>query len=205
MPRKPAPPPESNDADVTERRAALRGKESANPLQRLKGALGRPVTLAWRDGKPQLALVERRSGARLTRAEANVCAELRARLLAEGADETTKLLRPLVKVHERLSRRGWEGVGALPSALLAKAAMQADMLARDDPSPALAELVDTLRLLQAAAAAREQAQGQPNDDFDANAPARIEVKETSFQEFEEVERSWSHTMPSDLAPLSTQG
>lgn len=206
MRRKPTPTQDSIDAPIKERRAALQGKGAANPLKRLKGALGRPVALEWRSGQPHVVLVERRSGPRMDRSQAHLCAELRARLLAQGADETSKLLRDLVVVHDTLTRKGWEGVGALPSSVLAKAVRQAEMLASEDPSPALQQLADHLRLQQAAAVAREQAKRAnrtPSDD-DANAPNRLEVSEASYKEFEDLERSWTRTMPSDLAPLYTK-
>ena len=130
-------------------------------------------------------------------------AALRARLLAQGADETSKLLRDLVVVHDKLTRNGWEGVGALPSTVLAKAIRQADMLASEEPSAALEQLAEHLRLHHAAAVARDQAKrvsAMPRDD-DGDAPHRIEVTEGSYKEFEDLERSWTRTMPSDLAPL----
>jgi hypothetical protein len=206
MSRKPTSPKDSIAAPATERRAGLQGKGAAHPLKRLKGALGRPVALEWRGGQPHVVLVERRSGARLGRSQAQLCEELRARLLAQGADETSKLLRSLVVVHDKLTRKGWEGVGALPATVLAKAIRQADMLADEDPSPALTQLAEHLRLQHAAAVARDQAKragGTPGDD-DVNAPHRVEVTEGSYKEFEELERSWTRTMPSDLAPLYTE-
>lgn len=205
MRKKPTPTQDSTDAPLKERRAALQGKGATSPLKRLKGALGRPVALQWRDGQPHVVLVERRSaGPRLDRSQAHLCAELRALLLAQGADETSKLLRYLVVVHETLARKGWEGVSALPPPVLAKATMQAGMLASEDPSPALTQLIERLRLEHAAAVARvqaKQANETPGDDPQLNAPHRVEVTEGSYKEFEDLERSWTRTMPSDLAPL----
>jgi hypothetical protein len=207
MRKKPTPTQESIDAPQKERRAGLQGKGAANPLKRLKGALGRPVALEWRGGQPHVVLVERRSGSRLDRSQADLCAELRARLLAQEAGEAAKLLRHLIVVHETLTRKGWEGVGALPATVLAKAIRQADMLASEDPSPALTQLAERLRLQHVAAVARNQANkadGTPGDD-DVNAPNRVEVSEASYKEFEDLERSWTRTMPSDLAPLYAEG
>ena len=207
MRKKPTPPQDSIDAPLKERRAALQGKGAANPLKRLKGALGRPVALEWRAGQPHVVLVERRVGARLGRSQAHLCTELRARLLAQEAGETSKLLRYLIVVHDTLTGKGWEGVGALPANVLAKAIRQADMLAKEEPSPALTELTERLRLQHAAAVARDQAHranGKPGDD-DVNAPHRVEVTEGSYKEFEGLERSWTRTMPSDLAPLCAAG
>ncbi len=201
MRRKPTPTQDSIDPPLQERRAGLQGKGAAHPLKRLKGALGRPVTLEWRSGQPHVVLVERRSASRLDRSQAHLCDELSARLLAQGADETSKLLRHLVVVHDKLSRKGWDGVGALPAPVLAKAIIQAEMLASEDPSPALKQLAGQLRLLHAAAVARSQAGKPSGDDDDADAATRVEVQEGSYKEFEELERSWTRTMPSDLAPL----
>lgn len=203
MRKKQTPTNDTAQSHLKERRAGLQGKGAANPLSRLKGALGRPVTLEWRGGQPHVVLVERRSGARLGRSQSHLCTELRARLLAQEAGETSKLLRDLVVVHDTLTRKGWEGVGALPVTVLAKAIRQADMLASEEPAPALTELAEHLRLHHAAAVARDQAKrahGAPSDD-DANAPNRVEVTEGSYKEFEDLERSWTRTMPSDLAPL----
>jgi hypothetical protein len=204
MRRKPTPTKDSTDAPLKERRAGLQGKATANPLSRLKRVLGRPIALEWRDGQPHVVLVERRSAARGDRSQAHLCAELRARLLAQGADETSKLLRYLVVVHDTLTRKGWEGVGALPATVLAKAVRQADMLASEDPSPALTQLAEHLRLQHAAAVARNQPSATPGD-ADVNAPNRVEVTEASYKEFEDLERSWTRTMPSDLAPLYAEG
>lgn len=207
MRSKPTPTQDSIDAPLEERRAGLQGKGATNPLSRLRSALGRPVALEWRDGQPHVVLVERRSAAHLGRSQADLCAELRARLLAQEAGEASKLLRHLIVVHETLTRKGWEGVGALPATVLAKAIRQADMLASEDPSPALTQLAERLRLQHAAAVARDranQANGTPGDD-DVNAPNRVEVREGSYKEFEELERSWTRTMPTDLAPLDAAG
>jgi hypothetical protein len=207
MRKKPTPIEDANDAPLKERRAGLQGKGAVHPLKRLKGALGRPVALEWRNGQPHVVLVERRSAARLGRSQADLCAELRARLLAQEAGETTKLLRHLIVVHDTLTRRGWEGVGALPANVLVKAAMQADMLAGEDPSPALTQLAEQLRLQHAAAVARDHANKavEAPGDGDENEPNRVEVTEGSYKEFEELERSWTRTMPSDLAPLCAEG
>jgi len=209
MRKKPTPNEDSTDGSLDERRAELQGHGAAHPLKKLRGALTRPVALQWRNGQPHVVLVDRRSGGRLERSEAHLCAELRARLLAQEADETSKLLRDLVVVHDKLTRKGWQAVCALPAAVLQRAAMQANMLAKDDPSPALAQLAERLRMEHAVAAARDrkheadQVDATPAD-ADLDEPQRVEVRETSYEEFEDVERSWTRTMPSDLAPLSTE-
>ncbi len=200
MRKKPTPTQDSIDSPLKERRSGHQGKGAASPLKRLKGALGRPVALEWRSGQPHVVLVERRSAPRLDRSQAHLCDELSARLLAQEADETSKLMRHLVVVHDKLSRRGWDGVGALPAPVLAKAIIQAEMLASEEASPTLMQLAEQLRRLHAAAAARDQAKGK-SGDVEADAPTRVEVTEGSYKEFEDLERSWTRTMPSDLAPL----
>jgi hypothetical protein len=203
MSKKPTPPKDPIDSPWQERRTGRQDAGTNNPLKRLKGVLGRPVALEWRNGQPHVVLVERRSGARQDRSQAHLCAELRARLLAQATDEASKLLRYLIVVHDTLAKKGWEGVGALPATVLAKAIRQSDMLAAEDPSSALSELVQRLRLLHAAAVARDQARQADEDpsDHDVNATHRVEVSEGSYKEFEDLERSWTRTMPSDLAPL----
>ena len=212
MRKKPASPRDSTDGPLTERRAALQGKAGASPLKQLKGALGRPVKVEWRNGQPHVALVERRRTPMLDRAQAHLCAELGALLLTQQADETSNLLGPLVMVHDTLRRRGWEGVGALPLHVLANAARQSAMLASEDPSPVLKELGERLRKLHAVAVARAGADSQAdgdveevdNGDGDTTLPHHVEVSEGSFDDFERLERNWTRTVPSDPAPLDTK-
>ena len=210
MRKKTAPATDSPDAALTERRAALQGKAGASPLKQLKGALGRPMKVEWRRGQPHVVLVERRRTPLLDRAQAHLCAELGALLLTQQADETSNLLHPLIVVHDTLQRRGWEGVGALPPHVLANAARQAAMLASEDSSPVLKELGERLRKLHAVAIARDDADPQADgdvedddddDDGDTTVPHHVEVSEASFDDFERLERNWTRTIPSDLAPL----
>ena len=213
MRKKPASPTESTDGPLTERRAALQGKAGTSPLKQLKGALGRPMKVEWRNGQPHVALVERRRTPLLDRAQAHLCAELGALLLTQQADESSNLLRPLIVVHDTLQRRGWEGVGALATHVLANAARQAAMLASEDPSPVFKELGERLRKLHAVAVARGSANSQADsgveekdeiDDGDTTVPHHVEVSEGSFDDFERLERNWTRTVPSDLAPLDTK-
>jgi predicted kinase len=202
MPSKPAPANTAVDAALPERRAARQAKSDAtNPLARLKGALNRPVTMEWRNGQPHVVLVERRRAPFLDREQAHLCAELGAVLLTQHADEASTLLKPLLAVHHKLKRKGWDGVAALPSPVLAKALRQAEMLAAEDPSlPVLTQVAERLRPLLEAAEARARAQDDDAIDTDL---AVLEVREASFNEFEELERTWAQTMPSGLAPLDT--
>jgi hypothetical protein len=201
MPSKPAPANNPVDASLPERRAGRHAKSETSPLLRLKGALQRPVKMEWRNGQPHVVLVERRQAPFLDRAQAHLCAELGAVLLTQHADEASTLLKPLLAVHHKLKRKGWDGVATLPSAVLAKALRQAEMLAAEDPSlPVLTQVAERLRPLLEAAEARERAQDDDAIDTDL---AVLEVREASFNEFKELERTWAQTMPSGLAPLDT--
>jgi hypothetical protein len=149
-------------------------------------------------------LVERRQAPFLDRAQAHLCAELGAVLLTQHADEASTLLKPLLAVHHKLKRKGWDGVATLPSAVLAKALRQAEMLAAEDASlPVLTQVAERLRPLLEAAEDRERAQDDDASDAGLAVRDRIEVSEASFNEFEELERTWAQTMPSGLAPLDT--
>lgn len=207
MSSQPVAPKDPSTDPFVERRSASRGSESGQPLKKIKGALSRPVTLEWRNGHPHVVLVERRKTPHLDRAQAHLCDELRARLLANEAGETSKLLRYLVVVHDALRNRGWDGVAKLPATVLSKAAMQAVMLASEDPTPLMSELASRLRSLHAAAAAHEDANRRPEGDDDEHTlqPYEVEVSETSFNEFERLERNWQRTMPTDLTPLPAEG
>ena len=210
MRNKPASPIDPTDMSLKERRAALQGKTAASPLKQLKGALGRPMKVEWRKGQPHVVLVERRRTPLLDRAHAHLCAELGALLITQQADETSNLLRPLVMVHDTMQRKGWEGVGALPPYVLANASRQSEMLATEDASPVLRELGERLRKLYAVAAARESAPAPAQADIadvennDTTEPHQVEVGEGSFDEFEQLERNWTRTVPSELAPLPSE-
>jgi hypothetical protein len=202
MPSKPAPANNPVDAPLPERRAARHSKSGAtSPLARLKGALQRPVTMEWRNGQPHVVLVERRRAPFLDRAQAHLCAELGAVLLTQHADEASTLLKPLLAVQHKLKRKGWDGVATLPAPVLSKALRQAEMLAAEDPTlPVLTQVAERLRPMLEAAEAREHARDDDAIDTDL---AVLEVSEASFNEFEELERTWAQTMPSGLAPLDT--
>ena len=153
MPDRPHGPRARVAKPRVERRTP-RGKPGS--LRWLRGLLGRPVVLEQRNGSLHLTLLERRRPPEVIQAQerAALCEELRLRLLEHG-EHHVAVLRPLVAVHEALSRQGWDRVGRLPSALLAKAHLQLLMLIGREASDALAGMAEHLRLLQAAAEARE--------------------------------------------------
>ncbi len=170
-------------------RRAPRGKPGS--LRWLRSLLGRPVALENRDGRLHLTLVERRRPPEVIRAQecAALCEELRLRLLEHG-ERHVAVLRPMVAVHDALERDGWEAVGRLPSALLARAHMQLLMLIGREASRALTGMADHLRLLQAAAEAREdrnRRDGVRDDD------AMVVVEEIDSGDYEALERAWVTT------------
>jgi hypothetical protein len=202
MPSKTAPANKTADASLPERRARRQLKSDVNPLARLKGALNRPVKMEWRNGQPHVVLVERRRAPFVDRAQAHLCAELGAVLLTQHADEASTLLKPLLAVHHKLKRKGWDGVAALPAAVLTKALRQAEMLAVEDPSlPVLTQVAECLRPLLVAAEDRERDLNTDARDTDFAVRNLVEVSEASFNDFEELERTWAQSMPSELAPL----
>lgn len=167
-------------------RRAPRGKPGS--LRWLRGLLGRPVVLEQRDGRLHITLQERRRPPEVIQAQerAALCEELRLRLLEHG-ERHVAVLRPLVAVHDSLSRQGWELVGRLPPALLAKAHLQLLMLIGREPSDALSDMAEHLRLLQAAAEAREdrnRRDGVRDDD------ALVVVEDAEIGEFDALERAW---------------
>ena len=107
----------------------------------------------------------------------------------------SQVMRHLVYVHDELGRKGWPGVGALPAHVLAKALVQAEMLAGKRPSPTLSMLVDRLRLLQVEAELRAQ---RESDSADLRVGESLEVSEATHEEFEEMQRSWAGTPPPGL-------
>jgi hypothetical protein len=167
-------------------RRAPRGKPGS--LRWLRSLLGRPVTLEQRDGKTHITLAERRRPPEVIQAQerATLCEELRLRLLEHG-ERHVAVLRPLVAVHDTLERADWQTVGRMPSALLAKAHLQLLMLIGREPSDALTGMAEHLRLLQAAAEAREdrnRRDGVRDDD------TLVVVEEGEISEFDELERAW---------------
>lgn len=165
-----------------------RSRGRPGSLRWLRGLLGRPVVLEQRDGMLHLTLQERRRPPEVIRAQARaeLCEELRLRLLEHG-ERHAAVLRPLVAVHGALAHQGWELVAQLPAALLARAQLQLLMLIGREPSDALSEMAEHLRLLQAAAEAREdrnRRDGVRDDD------ALVVVEEVDIAVFDELERAW---------------
>lgn len=173
------------------RRAPSHDRRSATGLRgawnRLKGLLRRPVALEKRDGRLHLVLVERRRAAPRDAGLAALREELHDRVLTQQANPASKAMRHVVFVHDTLQTQNWDAVARLPSRVLDRAIVQAEMLSTDAPSPHLVSFIERLRPLCSASAEREErmerarriAQGKP-----------VEVSEASAEDFDAVERHW---------------
>lgn len=166
----------------------------------MKSILGRPLTLQRRADGLHVALLERRRSPELIQAEsmARLREELRLRLLELDHQHATSVMRHLVFVHDVLGRQGWAGVQAINSSVLRKAVVQVQMLVEREPSKRLERLMDRLRMMQAAAEAREeriQSHAQALAAGDS-----VQVTELSPEEFEASQRDWEATAPAPLDP-----
>lgn len=223
MATRSSPTPRRRKQPAVDRRA---DPATAGSLHQLKGLLARPIGLERRAGRWHVVLVERRVKPEREAPPTlpQLRTELRARLLAHRIDHAAEVMRHLVFVHDEMGQRGWPGVEALPAALLGKALVQATMLASDDPSPALALLIDRLRMVRAGAELREeraaasarQEQSRaalpaappgaeskpapaPQRQAEATGPDTV-VSETTQEDFDEVERSWVYEPTPGKAP-----
>jgi hypothetical protein len=179
-------------------RRAQRGK--AGSVRWMKSLLGRPLGMERRDNKLHVTLIERRRSPEQWEAEVihNLCTELSGRLLAHEHAHAAATMRHLVAVHDTLLNKGWSAVQALPSGVLAKALLQAQMLVSQEASSALAYLIDRLRLLQVAAELREERLGatglEPTHSL-------VEVSEVSQAEYESSQGEWIATVSeANLSP-----
>ena len=188
----------SRNTPLKDRRAAA--DSPAGSLRKLKGMLNRPIAVERRDGKLQVVLAERRRArpANEHTSIALLCAELSARLLAHEADEAAQTMRHLILVHDALERKGWPGIEEMSSLVLARAVEQAQLLAREEPSPHMDMLIEGLRPLQAATAMREQREARVHE---MRLGDNVEVSESDYADFEDAEQEWSPgTMPLGLVP-----
>jgi hypothetical protein len=182
---------------IEDRRAPESATGTAVALSKLKGALGRPLSLERREGQLHVVLVERRrrDGDDRPLTLRQLCTELRARLLAHEAEHAPELTHQLVLVHDVLSQRGWKGVEALKGRVLARALTQAEALAREEPTPAFSTIVEHLRVLQVAAQIRDERGAAPAASSESPA---LQISEATTEEFDELERSWVGTVPSAI-------
>jgi hypothetical protein len=191
--------PPTRKMSAKDRRAAPGTNGTNDTVRRLKGALARPLRLQRRDGRLRVVLVERRRALRAdeTPSLEHLRSELSARLLAHRPDPAARALRELAHVHDAMGRKGWPGVAVLPAPVLVAALAQAQALASKEPSAALRDFIERLRPLQRAAEQRDARESRLQD---FKVGQSLDVSESTHAEFEELERSWSGTVPSALDP-----
>jgi hypothetical protein len=198
----PTTPPERKrkPKSAAEDRRARPGTSIAKRLLlQLRGLFKRPMRLQQREGKLHVVLVDRRrsKAAPLPPSTTQMRSELGARLVAQRSEGSPDLVRHLVYVHDELGRKGWPGVQALPARLLAKAVAQAELLASQEASPAMSTFIDRLRPMKVAAELREE---RKRRGLEAESGERIEVIESTHEEFTQTQQSWFGTMaPPELA------
>jgi hypothetical protein len=182
---------------VKDRRAPADAAGATPALRQLKGLFVRPIALERRDAAWRVVLVDRRKAVPVPQepSTAELCDELGARLLAHDPGHGTQSVRFLMSVHDALGRKGWSGVAALPSVVLAKSALLVKMMAAEDPSPLLDEMLARLAELRIAAEAREDGDNRA-PEFDVG--RSVQVSESDFAEFDNLERSWEGTVPDTL-------
>ncbi len=171
----------------------------------MKSILGRPLKLQRRADGLHVTLLERRRSPEMIQAEsvARLREELRLRLLALEHQHATAVMRHLVLVHDVLGCHGWAGVQAMNSRVLRRAVVQLQILVEREPSKRLERLVDRLRMMQAAAEAREERVQRHAQALAAGDP--LQVTEASPEEFEASQREWETTKPAALDTLSLDG
>lgn len=187
------------DFTVKDRRTAPGNRGVAGRWRRLKGLLVRPLGLERRGLWIRLVLVDRRRAPEeedLSPSLQHLRDELRARLLAHELEGAAQVMRHLAFVHDELGRRGWSGVEDLPGEVLAKARLQAQMLASEEPSPTLGLIIERLQVLQVAAEVRAERKTRLRAQ---DAAERPEVSEATREEFEATKRTWVDTWPPGLA------
>jgi hypothetical protein len=178
------------------------GAERRGNPGRLQSMLGRPLRLERRGGHLHVVLVDRRCPSRTDPAVAMTLlrTELSDLLLAHQHDHAAQVMRHLVAVHDELGRRGWAGVGSFPARVLRMALTQAEMLASEEDSPMLVEVVDRLRACHVAAGLREERVAGIDLRLTDDEPV---VTEVTQEEFDDMQRGWIDTVSSVLtmAPM----
>jgi hypothetical protein len=139
------------------------------------------------------------------RAETLRLAQADLRDLLDRHADTRHVVPQLSYVEQVLGRSGLRGIGRLPLPVLHKALTQLESLVHDEPAAGLAELrrrlagVIAVRLGGTPAA---QAPAPTNVMSDFHTEDRLEVSEASHSQFDELERSWSGTLPEPLAVIA---
>jgi hypothetical protein len=148
---------------------------------------------------PEAAELRRRQTLRQARTELHT-------LLDRHAD-TRHVVPHLSYLEQMLARSGLRAIGRLPLPVLHKALTQLESLIHDEPGEGLAEL---RRRMAAVIAVRlggtpGQAPANPQLMSDFHTEDRLEVSEGSHSQFDELERSWTGTVPEAVAALAPTG
>jgi hypothetical protein len=111
----------------------------------------------------------------------------------------------LSHVEQMLAKTGLRAIGRLPLPVLHKALTQLESLMHDEPGTGLAELrrrmaeVISLRLGGTPGASAAPGAASRNLMSDFHTDDRMEVSEASHSQFDELERSWTGTLPEAMA------
>ncbi len=133
-----------------------------------------------------------------------------AALLDRHAD-TRHVVPHLSHVEQMLAKTGLRAIGRLPLPVLHKALTQLESLMHDEPGAGLAELrrrmaeVISLRLGGTPSAPGVASVASPNLMSDFHTDDRMEVSEASHSQFDELERSWTGTLPEAMAAARQGG
>jgi hypothetical protein len=175
---------------------ALPAKSSG--LSWAKGFLTRSIGIEKRQNQLHVVLVDKSRAAEppksLLQKQRD---ELGARLLVH--DPATQAVRNLFLVHQALDGFGWVEVEALPRQVNERALAEAEMLQSEEPTELLEMIIERLRKANADADSRAAVEAiQREDEWEP--PAVPEISETSYDEYELMERSWIGTVPQGLKP-----
>jgi hypothetical protein len=127
-----------------------------------------------------------------------------AALLARHAG-TRQVVPHLSFVEQMLGKSDLRAMGRLPLPVLHKALTQLESLTHDEPGAGLAELrrrmAEVISLRLGGTPSAPGAAASPNLMSDFHTEGRMEVSEASHSQFDELERSWTGTLPDFAAPV----
>jgi hypothetical protein len=203
--RRPAPPAAAVDPESA--------SESSRPMRWVQDLFKRKLRVERRgaqiyvllDPKPPAAAQKPEDAARDRRREALRMAQADLRDLLDRHADTRHVVPHLSHVEQLLGRAGLRGLGSLPLPVLHKALTQLESPIHDEPAAGLAEL---RRRMAGVIAVRlggrpgVQAAAPTNLMSDFHSEDRLEVSEASHSQFDELERSWSGTLPEALAVIA---
>jgi hypothetical protein len=135
--------------------------------------------------------VSRRRSETLRRSQAELVV-----LLDRHAD-TRHVVPHLSHVERLLASSGMRALGQLPLPVLHKSLTQLESLIHDEPGDGLVELRRRLASVIALRMGATPVTVKPISDF--HDEHRLEVSEASHSQFDELERSWTGTLPGELA------